>query len=366
MTRPRIAIVGAGAIGGYLGAQLTAHGQDCVLIDAWHAHVEAMRQQGLRIEQAVTGTDRTVPVQALHVGDVQSLWRQAPIDLAVIAVKSYDTPWAAALLLPCMASDACFVSVQNGINEGALASVVGADRTLGCVVMLAAELMGPAHIRRTSGPQTRPAVEFRFGELDGRRTPRVELLATLVDRFDGTDITDNLASERWSKLCFNALHNGLSAVTDLTAPEWKRDPEIRRFAIRLGGEAVRAGRALGLGFERVGNLAAGCLAQALDGDLSSLATADTWLKEGGLGVARTSDQRPSLAQDMRKGRRTEIDFINGHIVAQAAMLGLTAGANAALVDLVHAVERGTVVAHPDTVINLERVFQQQHPLHTAE
>src|SRR6478735_835013 len=94
----RIAFVGAGAIGGYIGGNLAALGHDVTLIDAWPAHVEAMRTSGLRLHGMTEPENHTVRVNAMHITEVQALARQRPIDIAFIAVKSYDTVWATRLI----------------------------------------------------------------------------------------------------------------------------------------------------------------------------------------------------------------------------------------------------------------------------
>src|SRR3954454_14880431 len=94
----RIAFVGAGAIGGYVGASLAACGHDVTLIDPWPAHVEAIRAGGMHLHGMTEAENRTVTVNALHVTEVQELAKQPPVDIAFIAVKSYDTVWAARLI----------------------------------------------------------------------------------------------------------------------------------------------------------------------------------------------------------------------------------------------------------------------------
>jgi len=125
----RVCIVGAGAVGGYLGAHLAAAGLDPVLIDPWPEHVEAMRATGLVVE-GMAGTV-AARVRALHVGDVQRLVREAPFDVAFVAVKSYDTAWATQLVLPTLAPGGCLVSLQNGINEPTIAGIAGWPRVSG-------------------------------------------------------------------------------------------------------------------------------------------------------------------------------------------------------------------------------------------
>jgi 2-dehydropantoate 2-reductase len=147
----RIAFVGAGAIGGYVGASLAACGHDVTLIDPWPAHVEAIRAGGMHLHGMTETENRTVSVNAMHITDVQELARQRPVDIAFIAVKSYDTVWAARLMRQYLSPCGYLVSSQNCINEERIAGVVGWGRTVGCVVGggVGVELFEPGHVRRS-------------------------------------------------------------------------------------------------------------------------------------------------------------------------------------------------------------------------
>ena len=119
----RVCIVGAGAVGGYVGAHMAHAGVDVTLVDAWPEHVQAIRSEGI-VVSGMAGTVAT-PLRVLHVSDVPQLVREQPFDFAFIAVKSYDTKWATQMVLPYLAPAGCVVSLQNGINEDAIASVAG-------------------------------------------------------------------------------------------------------------------------------------------------------------------------------------------------------------------------------------------------
>lgn len=125
-----IVIIGAGAVGGYVGGHLTRAGEDVSLVDPWPQHVEVMREHGLSLSG--TQGEHTVRVNALHVTDVQRLCRK-PIDIAVICTKSYDTAWATAMARQYLAPAGYVVSMQNSINEEEIAGVVGWGKTVGCM-----------------------------------------------------------------------------------------------------------------------------------------------------------------------------------------------------------------------------------------
>lgn len=348
----RIAVVGAGAIGGYVGAMLADAGQDVTFIDAWPEHVEAIRKGGLQISE-VSLTDRTIgKLNILHINDVQCLSVLPPFDIVLLSVKSYDTAWAMTMIAPYLAHDGYVVSLQNCINEETIAGIVGWGRTTGCITLIAAELYAPARIRRTVGRNWTTTKAFYVGEIHGRVSKRIQHLADILSLVDTVVVGTNLWGERWSKLCLNVMRNALSAATGLGGNARERDDRIRRFSIHLGGEAIMVGRALGYDFEHVGALDADKVFQASQGDAAALAAIEDILLAEAQTSGRSEAQRPSMAQDMAKGRRTEVDWINGFIVERAASIGLEAPFNAALTQVVHQIARGERKPLPENITGL--------------
>jgi 2-dehydropantoate 2-reductase len=149
----KIAIVGAGAVGGYAGAHMVQAGEDVTFIDPWPEHVEHMRKHGLRVTHAMNEPEFTVQVRALHVTDAQQLAKEAPVDIAFVCMKSYDTAWATMLIKQYLAPDAYVVSLQNCMNEETGAGIVGWCKTMGCVASrITVELRAPARTSPSSIP----------------------------------------------------------------------------------------------------------------------------------------------------------------------------------------------------------------------
>ena len=159
-------------------------------------------------------------------------------------------------------------------------------------------------------------------------------------------MTENLWGERWSKLVTNSMANGVSACTGLSGANMAQNEAIRRFQARLGSEAIRIGEALGYRLEEINHLPPEVIAKAGEGDPESLARYDDRVLTQPRGSA---DQRPSMGQDMFKGRRTEIEFLNGFVVREGEKIGLAARANERLVDLVKKVERGELKQDPSHI-----------------
>jgi 2-dehydropantoate 2-reductase len=346
--KKRIAIVGAGAVGCYLGGHLAGTGNDVTLIDPWPEHIEAIRARGLHLSGMTDEESCIVEVPTMHLTEVQSLSRQRPIDIAIIACKSYDTEWCTLLIRPYLSEQGYVVSAQNSINEETIAGVVGWGRTVGCIVgnNFAVDLHEPGCVRRTM-PRDFAVKSIVVGEVHGRVTRRAEELHDLVAPIDGAATTTNLWGVRWSKLCVNGMRNGVSAVTGMGGNERDAHPVIRRVVIRLGGEAVKVGQALGYDLEQITGLAPNRLLAAAEGDEKVLSEVEAHMTRGTSSQARSNLQRPSMAQDMQKGRRTEIGEINGFIVRKAKDAGLAAPTHARIVEIVRSVERGEALPRPE-------------------
>lgn len=347
----KIAIVGAGAVGGYVGAHMVQAGEDVTFIDPWPEHVEYMRKHGLRVTHAMNVPEFSVPVRALHLTDAQQLAKEAPVDIAFVCMKSYDTAWATMMIQQYLAPDGYVVSLQNCMNEEAIAGVVGWGKTLGCVASsITVNLPEPGHIHRGAGKHGAAHTVFRAGEVHGRITPRAEEICRLVGTADSAKVTSNLWGERWSKLVANAMQNGLSACTGLPGGQMLEDEPIRRFSTRLGSEAIRVGQAHGYQLEEVLHLPPETIALAGEGDEAAMRACDEQRFKDSKKTA--SGQRPSMGQDMQKGRRTEIEFLNGFIVGEGKKVGVACQANAVLTDIVLRVERGELQADPKHITEL--------------
>lgn len=341
-------MVGAGAIGGYAGAHMTRAGHDVTLIDAWPEHVAAMRAHGLHVSGMTPAETHVVKVNALHISDVQALVKQRPFDIAFVCVKSYDTVWATHLIKDHLAPGGFVVSLQNCINEERIAGVVGWGKVMGCIAsLIAAELVAPGRIKRTIHLGGAEHLVYRVGEVHGRHTQRAQEVADLLATADSSRVTNNLWGERWSKLVLNAMRNGLSAATGLSGNERDGRVDTRRLSIRLGSEAVRVGQALGYNLETMLGMVPETLARAGEGSGDALAEIENVLIEGA--KLRDDDQRPSMGQDMLKGRRTETDYINGFVADKGAEIGVAAHTHAHMNEAVKRVERGAIAASIDVV-----------------
>lgn len=344
----RIVFMGAGAVGGYVGGHMARAGEDVTLVDPWPEHIEYIKHNGLNLSG--TQGDHTVRVQALHLYEVQSLFK-TPVDIAFICTKSYDTEWATAMIKQYLAPNGFVVSLQNSINEDRIAGIVGWGKVVGCIAStIGVDAFKAGHVMRTVQPGGPGYTVFRVGEVHGRITPRVQELATTLTAVDSAKATTNLWGERWTKLTINSMGNGVSASTGLGSKGMVELEKTRRLSIKLAGEAIRVGQALGFELEAVRGMPAEKWVAASEGDPAALEEI-----EGGMlaGTKRMTEAgRPSTGQDIVKGRRTEIDYINGLVASKGEEVGIPAPTHAGLTEVVKRVERGELEPSPDNVAHL--------------
>jgi 2-dehydropantoate 2-reductase len=322
--KTRIGIIGAGAIGCVVGGLLVRAGHDVTLVDPWPEHVEQMKTAGLRLSGSCG--EHLVPMPALHLHELATV--REPFEVVFVAVKSYDTEWATQIAVDHLRRpDGVVVDFQNGINDHRVAALAGRERTLGCVILISAGMYEPAHAIRTD----RGSAAFKIGEHDGRDTPRARRIAALMSEVAPAVVTTNLWGERWSKLALNCMLNPLAGLSGLGTAEVRSEPLTRRLAAQIGAEVVRVGRALGHRIEPILGIAAERFAEATDSGaieiLGKEIAADAMSRTGG---------RPSMLQDVMKGRRTEIDYLNGFVAAEGRGVGVPTPFNDAVVAVFHA------------------------------
>lgn len=338
----KLLFIGAGAIGSYLGAFLSRAGHDVTLVDPWAEQVETIRQRGL----SVTGPHEPFEARpaAVHLHEAARLPRD--FDIVFVAMKAYDTAWAAQLALRHVGPDGYVVAAQNCWPDPVVAAVAGAGRAVGLVMSkIGVALWKPGQVERgMEKGQARGHDVFRVGEHDGQITPRATELAEMLSVIDGAQVTDNLWGERWAKLCANAMGNPVQAMSGLGTLEVASSEVGRAITIHLAAESARVGLALGHRVPRFNGAAAAQWADA--GTRATYETLDRMLTPTAAGPR---SWRASMAQDVAKGRRTEIDWMNSYVVARGRERGVPTPLSAAVIELVHGVEDGARRPAPETI-----------------
>jgi 2-dehydropantoate 2-reductase len=289
----RVAIFGAGAIGGYLAARLAAAGRVELALVARGEHLAALRERGLRLIDG--DADRTLPVKAS--ADPAELGVQ---DYVVLTMKAHSVPAALPSLVPLIGPDTAVVTMQNGIPwwyfyrlggphdgtrveavdpGGAISAAIGPERAIGTAVYVAAEVEAPGVIRHAYGTR------ISLGEPSGEKSARaVRFSEEMIAAGMQAPVRTDIRSEIWVKLWGNLSFNPISALTDSTLADIVADPGTRGVARQMMVEAQAIAETLGVRFP-------------IDVD-KRIAGA------GGVGAHRTS-----MLQDLERGRPMEIDAL---------------------------------------------------------
>jgi 2-dehydropantoate 2-reductase len=292
----KIAVMGAGAVGSYYGGMLARAGHEVVLI-ARPGHVQTMADKGLLLE---TQTFREfIPVQA---STQASPVRDA--DTMLFCVKSTDTESAGVAIRPFLSRHTLVLSLQNGVDNAQRLSAVLEHPVVPAVVYVATEMAGPGHVRHHG----------RGELLLGPSTGSADFTAVLVQAGIPVQVSDNVAGELWGKLIVNCALNALSAVTQMPYGRLAQAPGVEQVMREVVQECQAVAQAEGL-----------------------VLTTDPWAAVQRI-VQTMPTQRSSTAQDLARGKRSEIDHLNGHVVRRGAALGIPTPANRVLHTLVKLLE----------------------------
>ena len=327
----KIAVVGAGAIGSSVSADLTRAGYDITVIDQWPAQVEALKTTGLHIQ--IPDGDVRVPIRALHLCELASA--NFEFDIVLLAVKSYDCRWLAEFIKPYLRADGVLVGVMNGMNDDALASIVGKARTIGCVLELSAEIFTPGLVQRNT---THQGTWFAVGELDGYLTPRVKEIQSLMSHVGRCDVTSNIYGAKWTKLIANSMTMGPHGLLGLRNVDALKLPGIADIAAQIGRESYAVGAALGHRIEPIFGLRADEFAGTSD---ENLATAREALMKHVGGRSRTAP-----IHDHIKGRRSEMDLITGLVSRGGRQHGIATPFNDAVLEIDRRINKGELKMDP--------------------
>ncbi len=331
MSDKRIAVLGTGANGAAFGADMINAGLDVTFIEQWPAHVDVMAANGLRVEMPEQTV--TTKVRAVHMCEVAEL--TDPFDIVLLGVKAYDTRWACELIKPLVAEDGLVVGLQNGMTMEDVASIMAPERTLGAVIEVAAGMYEPGVVIRQTGSE---GTWFGIGAYDEATLGREAEVAEILRHAGAVEIRDDIRSAKWMKLVVNAAEFLPSSILNLPLAEAIKIPGMRELMMASGREAVRTG--LALGHELV-PIFGNTRIEENDPDHYATVLLDAVLTHWTL-----PDTKVTTLQDWTKGRRAEVDDINGLVVAEAARLGGETPINTRLVEIAHQIERGELAADP--------------------
>ncbi|HMI56584.1 MAG TPA: 2-dehydropantoate 2-reductase [Gemmatimonadaceae bacterium] len=337
----RTLIWGAGAIGGTLGAHLARAGHGITLVDNVREHVDAIDRDGLRITGPIS--EFVVRVPAFTPDTLVGEW-----DTIVLATKAHHTESAARALAPHLSANGCVISAQNGLNELAIAEVVGAERTVGAFVNFGADYMEPGVI--LYGGHGAAVV----GETDGRVTPRVQAIRDSWLDFEARAIvTGNIWGYLWGKEAYGAMLFA-TALTNESIADALAMPAYRDLWIALAREILAVAQARGVspeGFD--GFDPASFLPSAPDG------AAERSLHDLVVHNRKSVKTHSGIWRDLAvRKRKTEVDAQLGIIVTLGREIGVDAPLTARLVELIHDVESGVRAQSLTTLDALDQAISR--------
>jgi 2-dehydropantoate 2-reductase len=320
----QVTIIGAGAIGGTVGAFMTRAGHDVTVVDIVWEHVDKINRDGLLIT-GIRG-DRRYPLRAVHASDLNG-----PLDKVILAVKGHFTEDVVrSQIAPNLSDDGYVVSLQNGLNEEVIASYIGSERTVGAFVHFGADYLEPGHI------QLGQEQDIYLGELDGAMTDRLHELQSALSSVMPVHLTDNIFGYLWGKLVYGSMAFAVSTV-DAPVPEVLADPRGHAVAQAACRETAELARTLGYELMPIGRFDPNAFVPGSDFDARSSAALSEFRND----MAASIKQHMGIWRDLKiKKRKTEIDVQCGVVVERATRVGLDVAVNRAIVRVIHEIEQG--------------------------
>lgn len=320
-----ILIVGGGAIGGITGAALTQQGENVTVLDTDREHVKQMR-----VSLLVSGLRQMkIPIRAMTPEEFSEGIRTGDVDIVLLCVKAVYTREALTTVLPAMSSNALVVSMQNGINEETIAEIVGVERTIGCVILWGATNESAGHLIQTA------TGGFIIGQWPKGETQRAQDVAKLLTSVAPVEVSDNIIGHRWSKLLVTASMTGVGTISGLTYGGIIDHELARLVALTVLTETYKVGKALGVDFAE--------LVEGVAPSIFAIHSRDELSAASQLMLYAFRDSRtikPSMLQDIEKGRKTEVDMINGYVVKRGHETGIRVPANELVTKMVKQIEEG--------------------------
>ena len=330
----KILVAGAGAIGGITGAYMTLDGKDVTLFDIDKKHVEKINKDGLFID-GIRGKKK---VKVKAVTRIRGKY-----DIVFLAVKSQYTEDALKRIIPHLKENAIVVSLQNGINEEGIAKKIGIKRTIGCVIGWSATNVGAGHLRLTSEGK------FIIGRLDGKIDGNLKKVKELLESFSDVEITDNIIDSLWTKLMINSAIASIGAISVKTLGEMVKDRKSIVILALLANELVKVAENAGIKLEKF---------EGLDPKLFKIYDYEDFKRV--VAIMKIAGEKhhglkSTMLQDLEKGKKTEIDYLNGYIEKKAEEIGIETPINKELIKIIKEIENGKRKLSPK---NIDEIYKR--------
>lgn len=320
----RAAIYGAGSMGTILGAYITKNGGKIDLVNHNFEHVRALKEKGAHIVGTV---DFVQPVKAITPFEMAGTY-----NIIILLTKQMENEQIVRFLLPYLTPDGVIVTLQNGIPELLIGQIVRMDHVLGCTVAWGATMLEPGVCELTSSPDS---LTFQLGSLTPFPNRHLHDVESLLSLMGPVVIEDNFIGTRWTKLLINASFSGLSTALGCTFGETIKPRDSRTVLQLLIKECIDVARKGGIRFEPVQGKD---VIQLLDYQNP----VKKFISYMILPIAMRKHMRlkASMLQDIEKGKKCEVDAINGVVCNYGRELGVPTPLNDTVVDVIHRIERG--------------------------
>ncbi len=295
----RIAIVGCGAMGTVLGAFLTKNGCSVELIDSYEEHVKALNEKGARV---IGKADFTVPVKAYTPDKMEGIY-----DIVFLFTKQTANDTILPQLLPHLNENSTVCTLQNGVPEPFVARYVGENRTVGGAVLWSATFSGPG-VSELTQDVTFLDHFFDIGEIDGRITERIKKVGEILDHMGKASLSTNLMASRWGKLVNNACLSGMSAACGCTFGQVLENEKARACVSYIGHEVKVCCEAEGYELP--------ILVMGFSPDSLSIKNQEQYNENQQMFIEMYGPawgSKASMLQDLEKGKKTEVEMINGYV-----------------------------------------------------
>lgn len=331
----RAAIFGAGAMGTVLGAHIARAGRQIDLITRNASHVNALNGRGAKIGGTV---DFTVPVTALTPDEMSGEY-----DIIFLMTKQRENVKICEFLLKYLKSDGAICTMQNGLPEPSVASVVGDERTLGCAVSWGATFIGEGCALLTSSPEK---LTFSLGSHNSKN-PNLAKAAELLSCMGKVTIENNFIGARWAKLAINSAFSSLSAITGLTFGEVAANKCAKKIALAMLNEAFSVAKSCGVKIQKIQGHDIVIIYRCKGGVKKLIA-----LKLLPFAMKSHKNIVSGMYYDLKAGKKCDIEFINGVIYENAKKCGVPAPFNEKVLEIVKKIESKELEISTDNLLLL--------------
>ena len=321
----RTAILGAGALGIIMGALIAKGGYPIDLVDSYKENVDSLNANGATV---IGFLELNVPVTALTPDQLEGCY-----DLVLLLTKQTNNEIALKQFLPHLHKDSIVCTLQNGIPEESVAAYVGKDRTIGGAVLFGATWEKPGVSSLTSPYENTRKSAFTIGEMDGTLRPRLRQVKEILETIGKTEVITNLTEVRWTKLLMNATFSGMAAALNCTFGDVLDNSKAMECVAHIADETVKVCHAQGYRMVEVlgENFENFELTTNADIPQKIQLFRKLWDNQGA--------QKGSMLQDLEKGKKTEIDCINGVICQTGRKFGFSTPYNDRVVELIKEEEK---------------------------